>query len=543
MSAAAAADRRERFDVAIVGGGPTGLTAATLCERLGLSAVVLERRAGPQRAPAAHVVNARTFEIWRQAGVAMADVLAAALPPAEAGWVHFVTRLGGEIIGSLPFERQGEEMYDITPTPLRNLSQHRVEPILAGGATDLRYDHAFVAATDTGDGVIVDVAGPDGDVRIDAGWLVGADGAASPVRRALGIEMDGPRTIQSFVMIHIEADLRSLTGTPPGVLHFLVGPDHGGAFVSHGPDREWVYMHEWDAEAESIDAFDEDRCRALVTAALAADVADEVAFEVVDAATWHMSAQVATEYRRGRSFLVGDAAHRFPPTGGLGLNSGVADAQNLIWKLAAVEAGWADHAILDTYELERRPVARFNCDQSLRNALDLAAVPAAFASGDPLTDPLADPARRAGVEAAIAAQATHFDLLGLQLGHTYEGRLVIDDGTAAAVVDEPARDYVPSTRPGGRLPHAWLPDGRSTLDLVDPAVTTVLIRSGDPRPALESATPALVADVPDAIWTGVFALHPGDALVVRPDQHVGARIRSTDVDRALTTLYSPDVST
>lgn len=535
----------ERVDVAIVGAGPTGLTAAHLCRRLGLSAVVLERRDGPQRAPAAHVVNARTFEIWRQAGVPMDPVLAATLDPAEAGWAHFVTTFGGELVGSLPYERQGDEMYDVTPFPLRNLSQHRLEPILAAADLDVRLGHTFVRATETDDRVTVEAVGPDGDATIDAGYLLGADGAASAVRRDIGIEMDGPRTIQSFVMIHLAADFRPLLGPQPGVLYFLVDPEHGGVFVSHGPDREWVYMHEWDSDTESIDDFDDARCRALVTGALDPHAAEQVEFEVLEAATWHMSAQVAREYRRGRVFLVGDAAHRFPPTGGLGLNSGVADAHNLIWKLAAVEAGWASPAMLDTYEHERRPVAQVNCDQSLHNALTMAAVPAAFGFDDParrttatMHDVLADPTRRRAVETAVADQAMHFDNLGLQLGHAYHGPLVLDDGTEPPPVDDAAREYVPSTHPGGRLPHAWLDGDTSTLDLVDPAVPTVMVCEGRPDPAIGDATPVVVCAVPRPVWTDAFALDEDDAMIVRPDQHVAFRGPNAGTAEALATLFA-----
>ena len=134
----------EHADVVIVGAGPTGLTAAQLCARLGLSAIVLERREGPLRSPAAHVVNARTFEIWRQAGVDMRPVLdASASRRAKRASVHWVTKLGGEVIGSLPFERQGDEMLAVTPTPLRNLSQHRLEPLLLAAELDVRYVHTW----------------------------------------------------------------------------------------------------------------------------------------------------------------------------------------------------------------------------------------------------------------------------------------------------------------------------------------------------------------------------------------------------------------
>ena len=523
----------------IVGAGPTGLTAAHLCARLGLSAIVVERRDGPQRSPAAHVVNARTFEIWRQAGVDMGPVFAQCLSPEEAGEVHWVTKLGGDVVGSLPFERQGDEMSAVTPTPIRNLSQHRLEPLLLSPDLDVRYGHTWLSMSEQPGRVSVEVEGPQGPYLVDGSYLLACDGAASPVRRSLGIELTGPRTIQSFVMVHLGADFRSLVGDAKGVLYFLVDPVAGGTFVNHGADREWVFMHGWDSEAEPIEAFTEERCRGLVSAALA-DPAVE--FEVLGISNWHMSAQIADTYRSDRTFLVGDAAHRFPPTGGLGLNTGVADVHNLMWKIASVEAGWADPSILDSYEAERRPVAQFNCDQSLANAFKLIEVPIAFGfTDDPddsarvLGEVLSDPARRAVVGEAIAGQAIHFDLLGLQLGHVYDGPLVVDDGTEAVVLDEPARDYVPSTRPGGRLPHGWLDDGSSTLDLVDPALPTVLVRSGTEPPA--RPVWATVRTVDAQVWDDTFGLAPDVCLVVRPDQHVAARCPVVDVADALERLF------
>ncbi|MCY7300516.1 MAG: FAD-dependent monooxygenase [Ilumatobacteraceae bacterium] len=525
-------------DVVIVGAGPAGLTAAHLCHRLGLSAIVLEQRDGPQRSPAAHAVNARTFEIWRQAGVDMDRVLAAALSPDEAGLVHWVTKFGGEIVGTLPYERQGDEMLAITPTPLRNLSQHRLEPLLLSPELDVRYAHRWIDAEETADGVEVTANGPDGPVHFTAKYLLGADGAASAVRRSLGVELIGPRSLQSFVAIHLAADFRAFMGGMPGVLYFVLDPASGGTFISHGCEREWVYMHPRDPDTQPAENLTSDHGAALVRAALADPGA---AFEVLAIGTWHMSAQIADHYRSGRIFLVGDAAHRFPPTGGLGLNTGVADVHNLIWKLAAVENGRLGPSVLDTYEAERRPVAQFNCDQSMHNAFKLIEIPMALGASDDVEEStaamhatLADPAGRAAVQAAIANQAIHFDLLGLQLGHTYSGPLVLDDGTATPTLDEPARDYVPSTRPGGRLPHAWLPDGRSTLDLIDIALPTLLVRDGSPSGAIGGSW--LEVSCPTGVWDDTFGLAADECLIVRPDQHVAFRGAINGSRAALTQL-------
>ena len=539
-------------DVVIVGAGPTGLTAAHLCRRLGLSAIVLEQRPGPQRLPAAHAINARTFEIWRQAGVAMGPILAAALSPDEAGLVHWVTKFGGDVIGTLPYERQGDEMLAVTPTPLRNLSQHRLEPLLLAPTLDVRYDHTWVSGTETGietgigddAGIDVVATGPDGPLHVRARYLLGADGAASAVRRSLGIELIGPRSLQSFVMVHLGADFRALVREQPGVLYFVLDPASGGTFVSHGSDREWVYMHPWDPEAQPLETLTAEYGAGLVRAALDAP---DAPFEVLKVGTWHMSAQIAESYRSGRTFLVGDAAHRFPPTGGLGLNTGVADVHNLIWKLAAVEAGRLDPSLLDTYEAERRPVAQFNCDQSMHNAFKMIEIPMSLGVTDDVGEStaamhatLADDAGRAAVQAAIANQAIHFDLLGLQLGHSYGGPLVVDDGTDAPVLDEPARDYVPSTRPGGRLPHVWLGDGRSTLDLVDPAVPTLLVRDG----ALpgDIGTPCSIVSCPADVWDDGFGLGPDLCLIVRPDQHIAHRGPASGAAATLTRLLTVAVA-
>jgi hypothetical protein len=153
-------------------------------------------------------------------------------------------------------------------------------------------------------------------------------------------------------------------------------------------------------------------------------------------------------------------------------------------------------------------------------------------------DTLADPAGRAAVKAAIAAQATHFDLLGLQLGHTYGGALVIDDGATPAALDDPARDYAPSTRPGGRLPHGWLDAETSTLDLVDPTVVTVLVRDGAVPPTLSARVPTLTRAVDAEVWDETFGLAREVCLVVRPDQHVAARGPITEANGAIERLFS-----
>jgi 2,4-dichlorophenol 6-monooxygenase len=536
--------------VLIVGGGPTGLIAGILLRRVGLEHIVVERRPGAQRAPAAHCVNARTFEIFRQAGVDMDAVAGVAQDPADAGFVYWVTKLGGEILGRLTYENQGDEVLSITPTPLRNLSQHRLEPILVDALTDAgasapRYGHQWESAEQDSEGVRsrIRVTATGEIYEIRSRYLLAADGAGSPVRKWLGIQPVGPDRMQCFIMIHFAANLRALVGDSPGVLYWICDPDALGTLVAHDIDREWVYMYPWNPERVPRDSYTEEVCERLVRKAIARD---DVEMRILTISTWTMTAQIAERYREGRVFLVGDAAHRFPPTGGLGLNSGVQDAHNLAWKLAAVVAGHADKSLLDTYETERRPVAQNNAEQSVRNAFRLLEVPQALGfDPDPLAAragfeaALADEEGRRRVAAAIENQAEHFDMLGLQLGFAYEAGALLGDGSEKPVVSNPVRQFVASSRPGSRLPHGWVElDGRrvSTLDLIAVDQPTLLVgphgaqwleAAGDDVRGLQ-----IGRDVIDRNdwWTTTADMSAHGALLVRPDQHIAFRSRAVVAD-------------
>jgi 2,4-dichlorophenol 6-monooxygenase len=543
-------------DVLIVGAGPTGLMASLLLEQQGLKTCVIERRPSYQRAPAAHVVNARSFEICRAAGVDMARVADEAAKPEDAGYVYWVTRLGGRVLGRLPFEQQGDDQLDVTPTPLRNLSQNRFEPLLIDALAERagrkpEWGVEWISSVDDGDGVRSVMRDLDSgrEREISSRYLIAADGAGSAVRKSLGIDVAGPARLQSFVMVHFRAQLRGVPEVPPGLLFFVCHPESGGgAFVVHHLDREAVFMLPYDPDTESLADYDSERCSGIVRGALE-DPGLE--FEVVEVGSWAMTAQVAERYRSGRIFIAGDAAHRFPPTGGLGLNSGVQDAHNLAWKLAAVQHGWAPPALLDTYERERRPVAVTNADQSLRNAMKLFQVIATLGitdasdeSAERMEETLASSDGRAKVSDVINDQAEHFDMPGLQLGFCYEeGALV--RGTA----DEPpalqVRQFMPSGCPGARLPHAWLSaetEGESLLDRVP--LDRFLVVAGPQGKAwldaLDSidAPPArgllLTADLlPDpSTWLKQAGIGPDGALLVRPDQHVAWRSTEADASPA-----------
>ena len=536
--------------VLIVGAGPTGMTASLALTRLGVPHRLVERRADPLRAPAAHAVNARTFEVFRQLGANMRAIDSICAPVEDAGFVYWVGKLGDEPFERVPYERQGDEVLAVTPTPLRNLSQHKLEPVLleslsAAGAPEPEFGVQWLAAVQDAQGVVSRVRSGDGhEIEIRSRYLLAADGAGSPIRKWLGIEPIGPQRIQSFVMIHLEANFRTVVGAHPGVLYWVCDPDAAGTFVAHDIDREWVFMQPWDPETESVDDYDRERCAGIVRGALR-DAA--VPFAIRTISTWTMTSQVAERYRDGQVFLVGDAAHRFPPTGGLGLNSGVQDAHNLCWKIAMVERGKAAAGLLDTYEEERRPVAQNNASQSLDNAMRMIEVFEALGASAPeaerraaYTHAISDPAAREQLESAIRGQAEHFDMLGLQLGFSYEAGALVPDGTERAQVGNPVREFVPTCRPGARLAHGWVRRGGerlSTLDLV--AADRMALFVGANGDAWQEAAASEAASVevlrwgidvedPEDWWGAVARMHEAGALLVRPDQHVAVRAQHAD---------------
>ncbi|KAF6834903.1 2,4-dichlorophenol 6-monooxygenase [Colletotrichum musicola] len=445
--------------VLVVGGGPTGLFTSYMLSRHGVKSLLIEKY--PQRlaAPKAHALCPRTLEICRHYGLDTNTLRRLGTPREEAYWVNFLTNLSGERIGYLPYERMDADVLESTPEMIHNIPQPDFERFIAqelmfDNNVELRKDVAFVSCTQHGDRVlsILEERTTKRRWTVVSNYVIGCDGTKSQVRRSLNIETEGEDGYETMMTIHFNADLRPIVKERVGMLHWIVDPACSGFIIAYDLGGNQVLISNFDSRKHPAEAWSEDLARATVTAAIGQDIP----FEVLSYRPWVLSRKVAKEYRRGNTFLVGDAAHSFPPTGGLGLNSGLADAHNLAYKIAAVQQGWAAPKILESYEAERRPIALVASAQSVKNGQTifsfLKAVGAAAGAEDleaarrRMYRTIRDPGRKGVISREVEGQREHFDNLEIHIGYVYGDKRPPSH----------ASHYTPKFRPGARLPHAWV---------------------------------------------------------------------------------------
>lgn len=540
--------------IIIVGAGPTGLTAAILLRQRGYNPIVLERRPSQTSYPAAHVANTRTMEIMAEIGVGE-RIWEEGDTTALSSRVVWVESMAGREYGVLPILGAAQdERGPLSRFRSVNIAQTHMEKILherlleLGG--DVRFGHRVTSVRDTDEGaeVVVETAGGGQEV-MTCDWLLGCDGAGSTVRRSVGIAMDGPPSIARFMTIYFHADIDKYREGRRALLYWIGGAEVRGVFISFDEvGRTWAMLVPiGDA---SLDDFTREDATRIINKAVG-DFDVEVQLDALS--TWNMSAQVATAYRAGHVLLAGDACHRFPPTGGLGMNTGIQDAHNLVWKLDAVVKGRAQSALLDSYEIERRPIAQRNTDQSVKNLMKMAAIDEAL--GVPTLAPISTDAaqgpirihdsaiigidgdsedaraRRAAVQAAVDDQAEHFAQgAGIDLGFSYAQGVLIADGSAPP--SSSSTEFRPDAHPGARLPFSS-PDGSfsaSTLAHVASDGVTLFTRDKAWRQTAENAASATGLPMTVRIIgsdndfgpraTELLGIGEKGAVAVRPDGHV-----------------------
>ena len=523
--------------VLVVGAGPVGQLAALLLSMHGVHSLLVDKRLTTMTAPKAHAVNPRTLEICDSIGISADKLRSLGANANDGGDVRFVGTLTGPEFGTLPYERQDEAAFRDTPFPLSNIPQPIFEQALTTAITadsniEFRRGVECTRLVEEGGKVTAQLVDRDGRPETDCSfdYVIAADGAGSRIRSSLDIGMEGPEALQDFLMIHYSVDLRRFTNGRRGVLYFLFDPAVRGTLIAYDHASSWVLMHPWNPAASNLEEFDHDRCRELLAKAVGQPVPDA---KVENVSPWTMSAQIAERYRAGRIFLAGDAAHRFPPAGGLGLNTGVGDVQNLAWKLAAVVRGSAATALLDTYEIERHPVARTNCEQSLMNASKIFSLFAAIQGTEPekvserYAAVAANPGAFPELTAAVAAQKPHFDSFNLQLGYRYASRAIHGPAPIPSIGD--VSDYQPSWDAGAHFPHRWVKVAGKTQALQQLLPANSFTVMYGPRAEALARTVHLheirfgTDFVDDNDWVDLVGLPETGALLIRPDGHIACR--------------------
>ncbi len=514
--------------VLIVGAGPVGLSLAIELGRRGIPVTLVDQGDGSVAFPAGEAIFSRTMEHLRRWGCAEQVRVESAPPGHFPHRFLFATSVTGHVLAEFDYgvsNRSPGEYAGLTPEGPAFLSKFSFLPLLertarAEAAVELRFGTVLESFDQDPDGVRAVVRTADGTVEtLAAAYLVGCDGGRSGVRRALGIEFEGVFAQGRNFAVHFRAPglldlLRERAGGPAAQIQTLASERRPYITVVNGVD-EWrlsVYLEE---SAEPHDPV------ALVHEAVGAPID----VEILAAQPWSGHRVVAHSYRERRVFLAGDAAHLLWPKGGFGANTGIGDAVDLGWKLAATLQGWGGPALLDSYEQERRPIAVRNVSEASSNwTSDAQIVP----------DPVLDRDDADGEQARVAMgrlirrlRGREFRSIGVQLGYRYAGSPICMPDGAPEPPDEPD-DYVPSTWPGCRAPHVWLPDGSSVLDHFGHGFVLVVARPDgtgpDPAALLAAAhrrgVPMTVLALADR---AAAELYEKPLVLVRPDGHVAWR--------------------
>jgi 2-polyprenyl-6-methoxyphenol hydroxylase-like FAD-dependent oxidoreductase len=519
--------------VLIVGGGPVGLSTSIFLSRQGIRSLLVERHVSTALHPKARGINIRTMEIFRQHGLEQ-PIRDAGILPGVAPLSVWAQTLAGEELGRSVITTVSPDTGRLlSPTTGCGCPQDVLESVLLNYAgqydhADIRFNHELMDFAQDASGVTATIRDRTSDEVIcaRAQYLVGADGAHSSVREALGIKMVGQAGISHSMSILFRTDLSAYLKERPILICFIQHPDAPGLLLWTGAGGRWCFNTHFPNQ-QSADNFGTERAVELVRTAVGAP---DLQVEILSCAPWTVSARVADRYSVDRIFLVGDAAHEMTPAGGHGMNTGIQDAHNLAWKLAATLQSAAGSRLLDTYECERRPVGRSVTEWSLENfASIMEKMHRHQPKGGASTTPDGPRARPGTLNEE-----------GIVFGISYESEAVVPDETEPPVLANRVTDYIPNARPGSRAPHVWLDRNSeriSTLDLFGRGFVLLAGKSGTAwckaadavaaslNVPLRAWTVSSTGDLvdPNLTWAQAFGTDEDGGVLIRPDGHVAWR--------------------
>ncbi|MEY8097193.1 FAD-dependent monooxygenase [Falsihalocynthiibacter sp. S25ZX9] len=512
--------------VAIIGSGPAGLALAIELGYRGVPCVILERSVRAGYAPRAKTTHSRTREHMRRWGIA--DKLAAASPfgVEYPSHVNFVTRLGGHLLHRFEHaldckaERNEEFSEHGQWIPQYKLEKVLIDHALSLPGVEICYGQTFTGYTALDGGVSVQLydSATSRDWELSAEYLVGADGAGSAVRDAIGAKMEGTYGLSRNLNVIFRApELAAKHPHGDGIMYWQINPDFPSLIGPMDTGDLWYFM------PTGIDAANAPSLEAAADMIRAATGID-TEIEVLSSDEWVASKLLADRFRTDRTFLIGDAGHLHPPFGGFGMLLGIGDAVDIGWKLAAVLQGWGGTALLDSFEVERRQTAQFVLDAAEANHTILA---------NQLILPHIEEDTPEGVAARQEAAAMvrkhkhgEFYARGVVLGYCYcNSPAIIDDGTQKDW--KRSIDYTPSATPGCIAPHCWLADDSSLYDHFGQGFTLLITDKVDAQEIAKARKTAEDVGMPLTVFApkdGRLAkLYGAPLVLIRPDQHVAWR--------------------
>ena len=560
-------------DVLVVGSGPAGASAALFLATLGVPNIMITKYRWTANTPRAHITNQRAMEIFRDLGIED-QVLADATPHHLVGDTVFCTSIAGEEIGRIHTwgtSPAREADYQLaSPCLTVDIPQNYLEPILTRNATvrgtQTQFSTEYLSHTQDEGGVDVRVLDrlTGHEYTIRARYLIGADGARSKVAADIGLPYKGAMDIAGSMNITFKVDISAYVGHRPSVLYWVIQPGSNVGGIGAGlvrmvrPWDEWLIVWGYDIN-EAPPVVDDAAAAQIVRNLLGMP---DLKVEITGTSLWGNNEMYATHLQSGRVFCAGDAIHRHPPSNGLGSNTSIQDAYNLAWKLAAVLKGHATPSLLDSYSIERAPVAERIVKRANKSSREFVDIFVALGVTEAKTEQEmvrqieerkantpAGAAKRAALVKAMELKNYEFNAHGVELGQFYESAAVVPDGSRRP---EPTRDpdlyHEASTVPGAHLPHAWVGDNKARHAMMDLApYTRFTLITGIAGEAWEDAADKVAHELGVPLetvvigpgrtvtdlyydWTKLREVEESGALLVRPDKHIGWRAMSLPDD-------------